>query len=196
MSTTDRTRARPDEAAQLAANVRRIRAARGLTLVQLAELTGISRATLSRIERGESVPSALVLGKLAAGLAASLSQLLGRQQVRRPVLLGPAEQPTFADPASGLVRRSLSPSFPDRALDLALNTLPAGRTVAFPPHQPGVEEYLHVLTGELWVTVGAKSFHVRAGHTLFYAADEEHVFDNRSEAEVAFLIMIDSRVSS
>lgn len=184
-----------NEAAQLASNVRALRARKGVTLEQLAEITGVSRATLSRVERGDSVPSALVLGKLAAGLEASLSQLLGRQTIRRAQLLPVSEQAVFLDPASGLKRRSISPSFPDRAVDLALNTLPAGRNVVFPAHQAGVEEYLHVLQGELWVSVGESEHRVREGETLFYPANERHLFHNRTRAAVCFIIMIDSRVT-
>ncbi len=181
-----------DEAAQLASNVRGLRARKGLTLEKLADITGVSRATLSRVERGASVPSALVLGKLAAGLEASLSQLLGRQTVRRPVLLPVSEQAVFVDPESGLKRRSISPSFPDRTVDLALNSLPARRRVVFPAHQAGVEEYLHVLLGELWVSVGEGEYRVREGETLFYPAHDQHIFHNRTRAAVAFVIMIDS----
>lgn len=178
---------------ELPGNLRRLRASRGLTLVQLAEITDVSRATLSRIERGETEPSALVLGRLAAALETSLSRLLGHQQARRPLLLSAFEQPIFRDPASGLERRSISPSFPDRSVDLALNTLPPGRAVEFPPHQHGVEEYLHVLSGALSVSVAGESFTVTAGATLFYPADVAHGFRNEGMVEAVFAIMIDSQ---
>ena len=57
----------------------RLKAARqrhGLTLDALAERSGVSRAMISRIERGESSPTAALLVRLGSGLGLSLSALL------------------------------------------------------------------------------------------------------------------------
>lgn len=175
----------------LGENVRRLRRERGLTLVVLALRSGVSRAMISKIERGGAVPTATVLGKLAAGLEVGLTQLLGGQRPRAPLLLGPAEQPMFRDPASGLERRSLSPFFPDRTVDFALNTLPAGGRVAFPGHEYGVEEYLFVQRGSLVVVVGEDRYVVERGSCLFYHAHVVHEFHNETKACVEFFIVVD-----
>ncbi|PLR29041.1 transcriptional regulator, partial [Chimaeribacter californicus] len=49
----------------LAQRLVQLRTARQWSLDQLAQQTGISRATLSRIERAETSPTAALLGKLA-----------------------------------------------------------------------------------------------------------------------------------
>src|SRR5437879_6234902 len=74
------TNASPDEGlplARLPENLRRIRRERHLTMDALSLRCGVSRAMISKIERGDSVPTATVLGKLAAGLEIGLSHLLG-----------------------------------------------------------------------------------------------------------------------
>ena len=48
---------------KLAERLAAARAARGQTLDELAEASGVSRAMISRIERGESSPTAMVLGR-------------------------------------------------------------------------------------------------------------------------------------
>jgi transcriptional regulator with XRE-family HTH domain len=63
--------------AELGRRLRRYRLGRNLTQDQLAELAGIGRATLQRIERGQSAQStALVKLLRALGLQADLEALL------------------------------------------------------------------------------------------------------------------------
>lgn len=176
---------------RLARNLRRLRGERHLTLDALALRCGVSRAMISKVERGVAVPTATVLGKLAGGLEVGLSQLLGDKRPRAPVLLTRAEQPVFRDAESGLERRSLSPMFADRSVDVALNTLPAGGHVMFPPHHAGVEEYLFVSRGELVVAVDGERHLVGEGSALFYPGNAVHEYRNETPEAVTFYIVID-----
>lgn len=164
-----------------------------LTSDRLAELSGVSRAMISKIERGVSVPTATVLGKLAAALEVGLSQLLGRPDRREPRLIKQSEQPVFHDPNSGFMRRSLSPLFADGAVDLAFNVLPAGRSASFPAHHAGVEEHLVVREGTLTVVLADRAFVVSAGDTLFFPSNCAHEFRNETDRVVAFYIVVDDR---
>ena len=53
-----------------------LRAERGLTLRQVAELTGVAKETLSDIERGKRHPHDVTLSKLAAGYGIAFEELL------------------------------------------------------------------------------------------------------------------------
>jgi transcriptional regulator with XRE-family HTH domain len=176
----------------LAGNLRRLRKERALTLDELSLKCGVSRAMLSKIERGVSTPTATVLGKIAAGFGIGLSRLVGGQVQRSSLMLTPGEQPLFRDPESGLERRSLSPLFSDRSVDFALNVLPTGRSVSFPAHQDGVEEYLYVVRGALRVVVDDTEFNVLTGSMLFYSANAVHEFHNDGDDEAEFFIVVDS----
>lgn len=177
----------------LAGNLRRLRLDAKLTLERLAERSGVSRAMISKIERGVSVPTATVLGKLAAALELGLSQLLGTAHPREPRLVKRSEQTVFRDPETGFERRSLSPLFADGAVDLAFNALPAGRSASFPAHHAGMEEYLVVHEGTLTVIVDDTPFVVAAGDTLFYPSNCAHEFRNETNRPVTFFIVIDDR---
>ena len=148
---------------------------------------------ISKIERGVSVPTATVLGRLAAALRLSLSQLIGQAHAREPRLLAHSEQLVFRDPETGFERRSLSPLFADGAVDVAFNVLPAGRAAAFPAHHTGVEEYLVVHEGILTVLIDESPFTVAAGDSLFYPSDRSHEFRNETDRPVSFYIVIDDR---
>src|SRR3954470_3884919 len=97
---------------RIAERVRELRAAQGLSLDMLAGKTGVSRSMLSLIERGESSPTAVVLEKLAAGLRVTLASLFDARaaaaQADSPVARR-GDQQEWQDPASGYVRRNVSP---------------------------------------------------------------------------------------
>jgi transcriptional regulator with XRE-family HTH domain len=176
---------------RLQQNLRRLRREHGLTLDVLSRRAGVSRAMISKIERGTAIPTATVLGKLSAAFEIGLSQLVGDARPRHPVLLPQIEQAIYRDPESGLERRSLSPLFPDRSVDFVLNTLPARSRVAFPGHHHGVEEYLFVSRGELIVVTAGQCYPVSQGSTLFYPGHSVHEFRNDTDQEVEFFIVID-----
>ncbi|MDX2011081.1 MAG: helix-turn-helix transcriptional regulator [Myxococcaceae bacterium] len=85
--------------ASLGRTVRRLRVQRGLSLERLSERCGVSRAMLSQIESGRSMPTITVLGRVAGGLQVSVAQLLdeGRDPpvvvTRRPSSAWPSLTP-------------------------------------------------------------------------------------------------------
>src|ERR1043166_569515 len=56
--------------------VRALREARGLSLRDLAQRSGVSAPMLSQVERGETSPTLAVAKRIASGLDLTLSQLL------------------------------------------------------------------------------------------------------------------------
>jgi transcriptional regulator with XRE-family HTH domain len=67
-----------DPSAQIARNVRLERDMRGWSLAHLAERSGVSKATISKIERGEVSPTAVILVRLAGAFDLTLAGLLLR----------------------------------------------------------------------------------------------------------------------
>src|SRR5579862_9271382 len=94
----------------IAGRVRDLRARRGLTLEALAERSGVSRSMISLIERGESSPTAVLLERLAMGLDVPLASLFDAPSASRAPVARRADQSRWRDPASGYVRRNVSPS--------------------------------------------------------------------------------------
>lgn len=97
---------------RLAEVLRSSRLSRGLSTAALAEGSGVSRASIVKLERAESQPSAALLGRLCPPLGLTLSELFAR--VERPRedsgrLLRAGQAPVWTDPASGYRRVSRSP---------------------------------------------------------------------------------------
>ncbi|TSD84991.1 helix-turn-helix transcriptional regulator, partial [Mycobacterium sp. KBS0706] len=83
--------------ARLAARLAALRAEQGWSLDALAERSGISRATLSRLERGETSPTASLLGRLCTAYGRTMSGLIAEVETDPPQLLRRAEQPGWTD---------------------------------------------------------------------------------------------------
>src|ERR1051325_7443045 len=109
----------------LALRIRREREGRGWSLGDLAERSGVSKAMISKIERGEASPTAALLGRLSGAFGLTLSALLARAEHASGRLLRAADQPRWQDPETGYVRRQVSPQS-DLPLDLVRVELPAG----------------------------------------------------------------------
>jgi transcriptional regulator with XRE-family HTH domain len=118
-------------ASGIADRVRLERGIRGWSLAALAERANVSKAMLSAIERGEASPTAVLLVRIAAAFGMTLSQLIARAELRGGRLLRNDEQPRWTDPATGYVRRHLSPPT-DMPMELIRVELPAGATVQLP----------------------------------------------------------------
>ena len=65
-----------DRSERIGRRIRGLRKARGLTLVQLAALTGLSHPFLSQLERGHARPSIVSLDRIAQALGSSQVELL------------------------------------------------------------------------------------------------------------------------
>src|SRR5271155_1002430 len=86
-----------------------LRTERGWSLEALAERTGISRATLSRLERTELSPTATMLGKLCTVYGWTLSRLMAEAETQPVSLVTASQQAMWTDRESGYSRRMISP---------------------------------------------------------------------------------------
>lgn len=121
-----------DTESSLAARLRTERETRGWSLADLAQRSGVSRAMVSKIERGEASPTASLLGRLSAAFGLTLSQLFARIEAPRQGQVARADQqPVWRDPETGFIRRSLSPPGPE-PMELVWGELPPGAEIAYP----------------------------------------------------------------
>ena len=136
-----------EAAARIAYRLRLEREARGWSLADLADRSGVSKAAISKIEREEMSPTAVTLVRLAGAFDLTLAGLLLRAEGMGQRLVRAADQPVWRDPASNYVRRQVF-SRPDHPLELVQVMLPAGQHVVFP-----ASSYTHIRQA-IWVQAG------------------------------------------
>jgi transcriptional regulator with XRE-family HTH domain len=179
--------------AALASAVQDARRARGLTGAGLAELSGVSRAMISKIERGEVQPTAVLLGRLSAALGMTLSELIARAERDERRLVRRTEQPVWTDPDSGYRRRAVSPAA-GRPLELIEVELPAGAEVAYPAE---AYEFIHqqiwVLDGTLCFREGSTDHILHTGDCLQLGPPVPCAFRNTTDGPCRYLVALTRR---
>ena len=180
--------------AHIAQRVRELRKARGYTLDALAEASGVSRSMISLIERGQSSPTAAVLDKLAGALSVTLATLFSDEPRSAPAspLARHAEQPLWKDPASGYVRRNVSPGGFASPIELVEVVFPPGQRVAFDNVMRDAETHqqVWVLDGAIDVTLGTERHRLRKGDCLAMQLDRPTMFHNPTRKPTRYAVVI------
>jgi len=179
---------------RIAERVRGLRAAQGLSLDALAGKSGVSRSMISLIERGESSPTAVVLEKLAAGLGVMLASLFdapAAQAPGRPVARR-ADQPQWRDPASGYLRRNVSPPGVPQPMQIIEVHFPPRARVAFETGgcDRRVYQQVWVLEGTIDITLGEERHRLHDGDCLAMQLDCPTMFHNPTRKPARYAVVI------
>lgn len=153
----------------IAQRLKALRGERGWSLDELAARSEVSRATLSRLENGETSPTTAVLGRLCSAYGMTLSRLMLMVEEGFAPVVRQAEQPVWNDAEAGFLRRSVSPpatNLTGEALECQLE--PATRLDYDGPPRQGMEHHLYLLEGALEVTVEGRSHSLTPGDCLRY----------------------------
>jgi transcriptional regulator with XRE-family HTH domain len=161
--------------AVLAANLRRARIARRLSLSELARVTGMSKATLSGIENGRANPTVETLSAVAAALRLPLVELLepsmpGEVRIRRA-----GDAPATA--RAGRAERELEAIPAGPAVEVGEITLAPGRAHEPPTRPPGSRAHVYVLDGTLIAGPVERISELGPGDYASFPADVPHVYE-------------------
>jgi transcriptional regulator with XRE-family HTH domain len=176
---------------RIARRLARLRAERGWSLEALAERSGVSRATLSRLERSELSPTAAMLGRLCTVYGWTLSRLMAEADTRSPQMVPATEQLEWKDPESGYRRRVVSPPAAGLRGEVAEVRIPAGGSVSFDTAPvPGLEHHLLMLEGALTLEVEGTTFRLNAGDCLRYVLTGPTRFQAAGGRPVRYVVLM------
>ena len=176
---------------RIASRLAQLRSERGWSLEALAERSGISRATLSRLERGELSPTASMLGRLCTTFGWTLSRLMAEAETRAASLIPAAQQALWTDPGTGYRRRMLSPPAPGLRGELIEVRIPAGATVAYDAAPvAGLEHHLWLVEGALTIEVEGSRYQLRPGDVLRYILHGGSRFTATGRREARYVIAL------
>jgi transcriptional regulator with XRE-family HTH domain len=162
--------------AELAANVRRLRIARGVSLSELARATGIAKGTLSAVENGRANPTVSTLTALSGALGVLVGELLeppalGEIRVVRRRSDGVVGTIDFAGPAD--------------ARELVLS---AGQLDQVEPRAAGARDELFVVEGTLIAGPAERITELGAGDYASFPADVPRTYETRRRGARALLL--------
>jgi transcriptional regulator with XRE-family HTH domain len=177
---------------RIARRVAALRADSGLSLDTLAARSDVSRSTISLIERGETSATAVVLEKLAAGLGVALAALFEVERAAPGPLMRRGEQPEWRDPASGYLRRNVSPPDHPSPMRIVEVEFPAGRRVVLEgagPHAV-IHQQVWLLAGAMELTRGGQTHRLEAGDCLAMRLDGPVQFHNPTRKPARYAVVI------
>ncbi|WP_186417070.1 XRE family transcriptional regulator [Bosea sp. CS1GBMeth4] len=161
---------------QLGKTIQRLRKAYNLSLSELAEQSGVAKSIISQIERNETNPTLATIWRLSQALDVSIERVLSTN-----------EEEAFIEK----IARSDTPILVSEDGKLRLAIIGWIKTVEWlqwyevsaepggeldsEGHQRGSIESLSVSSGEFEVEVGGITQRARAGETLRYRCDRQHV---------------------
>ena len=177
-------------APRLGINLRRLRCRRGLSLERLARRSGVSRAMLSQIELGKSVPTINSLWKIARALEVTFAALIGPAIENTPVVLRSSSGRFLTNKSGTFSSRPLFPLEKRHRAEFYELRIAAGCEESSQPHTAGTVENLVVASGAVEMTVDGSTYSLGGGDAIYFNAEAPHVYRNVGTSEaVLYLVM-------
>lgn len=180
-----------DEAgARIARRIRLERDARDWSLADLATRSGVSKAAISKIERGEISPSAVTLVRLSGAFDLTLAGLLLRAEGDGGRLWRAADQPVWRDPETGYLRRQVF-ARPDHPVELIEVELPPGEAVTMPASSyANIRQVVWLTAGELVIVEDGTRHELGTGDCLAFGPPSQATFANETAAPCTYVVAL------
>ncbi|WP_165521925.1 helix-turn-helix domain-containing protein [Micromonospora zingiberis] len=178
----------------LGREIRRIRSERGLTLLDVANLTGLSVSMLSMLERGRTGVSVGSLVAVSSALGVPVGELFHARPAPGATVIARADQTEITVGAG--VNRRLVLADPERGIEIAELHLPPGAHTGDEPVRHEGHEYLTVLEGTLTVEIAGEIRWLANGDALHLDARQLHRFANTSDSSSRSMLVMHRPVGS
>lgn len=170
-------------------NLKFLRVQSGMTLEQLADVSGLTRSYLSKVERGLSNPSISAALTISKALGVSVERLFGQDARQEAVDIIRATDGTPGDPTSYLsLIAGLNPARGMRAFIVRPGQKMSPRN-AIMSHHAG-EEVLFVLSGQIEFKVGKRKEILHAGDCVHFDSTIPHKLTAVTEERTEALVVI------
>lgn len=176
---------------RIAQRIKSLRSDRGWSLDELSGHSGVSRATLSRLENSAISPTTSMLGKLCAAFGITLSRLMHMAEEGFTPLIRRNVQTIWNDPGISFRRRAVSPPAQTLAGEVIEGEIgPATRIDYDKSPKQGLEHHLVLLEGQLEVTVGGVAYELKPGDCLRYQLFGPSSFATPKRVSARYLIFM------
>jgi transcriptional regulator with XRE-family HTH domain len=176
---------------RLAQRLEDIRKSRGWSLDEAALQSGISRATLSRMERAATSPTASQLGHICTAYQITMSGLLAEVEANPAQHVPLSSQSVWSDPQNGFVRRAALPPAAGFRSEVIHGQISAGCVIAYAAAPaPGFEQYMLIESGTLRFTHSDETFDLKTGDALRFRLTGPTRFENTGQEPVRYYVIL------
>jgi transcriptional regulator with XRE-family HTH domain len=171
----------------LGKKIRDLRFRRGLTVQQLAELSGLSKGFISQVENERTSPSLATLRDLARALNTSVAYLVVEDD-SAPHIVRESDRISGTN-GTPIHVEVLTPQ-PRRNLEMLMTTIPPGGVARAERDYHHGEECVVCLGGQVSVAGGEHTVELRPGDSCHYDGRTPHSVENRGGTPARVLIAI------
>ncbi|MBN8456863.1 MAG: cupin domain-containing protein [Verrucomicrobia bacterium] len=167
---------------ELAARIKAARTGKGFTLDRVAEISGLGKGLLSKVENFRVTPSLPTLARITEALGLTMSELLDGLDAKPQIsIVRAADRREVERDQSDVRYFSLAHGRPDRSMDpFELVIPPHGGRRDPMPHEG--EEFLIVLEGTVGFDFGDLTYQLAAGDAVYFDAETQHrVYNNTGD---------------
>ena len=173
--------------------IKALRVQKKLGLVQLGKHSGLSAAMLSKIERGQLIPTLPTLLRIALVFGVGLEHFFVEEKkrslavVRKSDRLRLPNRPGIEQPSYYF--ESLDFPVTDRKMEAYYAEFPVGATQSEPHGHDGAE-FLFVLKGQIVVTVDDEPVALEAGDAVHFDSAVPHTYGQHGRSACAAIIVV------
>jgi transcriptional regulator with XRE-family HTH domain len=168
----------------IGARIKHLRQINGLSQADLAERAGLTKGTISQIERNLTSPAVANLLEILSALSETPYSFFAEDDEEKVLFRKSDALPS--DVTGYLSFDTLLPRSRYRTIVAYRAVIRSGREALPEPAHEG-ENYLFVLSGRLGVRLGTVTYIARKGDSLYFRAEEEYAFSNKGKLPVDFL---------
>lgn len=169
-------------------NIKEIRNKYGLSMDQVANLTGVSKSMIARIEKGVSTPTITTLWKLCNGLKISFTSLISDKEETGTIV--------NKEDLTSVKRENLYSLFPlikfdvNRKIELYNMELHKNAEHFSEPHIGAIEEFIYVIKGNIELIVDEKISKLTTGDLFRFIPANEHIYKNSLPEKAEIIVVI------
>ncbi len=166
-----------------------IRVSQGMTLEELSNKCGYSKALISRVETGSVSPSLTSLMKMVSSLGLKLHDLFTSIERGQASVVRKGEGRKFYTEGESSTE-FLAENIATKKMEPIKITAPSGYVTGDEPLVHYGEQFLFALSGRVEVTAGDETYKLGAGDSMYLAAGTPHTWRNvgKDAAEIISVV--------
>lgn len=172
----------------IAVNLKKLRTERNLTMGQLSRISGISKAMLSDIEKGNSNPTINTIWKIANGLNVPYTRLMENIE-KEATVIRKSETAVQTGETDHYRIHCYFTNTPVRNFELFYVELDAHSSNATIGHSEKAQEYIYMIQGELVLCTEMGDHTLQMGDALVFDSTIEHTYVNRQDTMTSFVVV-------
>ena len=178
---------------EIGSRIKSLRESRGLSLEELAHMTGFGQDLLAQIEANEVQPQLGTVIKLSKALDAAFGRLVSGVGDRLYSITRKSERKIISRSTSKKGKKhlytykSLAPEVQGRHMEALIVQLEENPDPEMSIHEG--EEFIYVLDGTVVMQVGEDTFELEPGDSIYYLSTTPHVLSARQDKATILAVL-------